>query len=270
MAVPLDREIKILWNGITRTTVQSINGEFEGNFKLPYDTMVGNHSLTAKVDDQNYLRESSDKVEVFVQRETEIIIQWLVDRNQSTTVSGYLRDAAGMGLSNLNLDFYFDGAYVGNITTQNLGLFSFEYLIPFDTALGSHNIVRVDFTGSHFYVESSNNAKSEILSTTIFEFNKIEVFRDQEFFLRSYLFDDLANPMPNQHVNLTFDGVRYHLVTDAAGLIEQNISLTPNHKLGNYALNGIIWDSNSIFRFHLSKKFELWLRLTLPYSQTQR
>ena len=257
LQVPLDREIKILWNGITRTTVQSINGDFEGSFKLPYDTMVGNHSLTAKVDDQNYLRESSDKVEVFVQRETEIIIQWLGGhRNQSTTVSGYLRDAAGMGLSNLNLDFYFDGAYVGNITTQNLGLFSFEYLIPFDTALGSH-IVRVDFTGSHFYVESSNNAKSEILSTTIFEFNKIEVFRDQEFFLRSYLFDDLANPMPNQHVNLTFDGVRYHLVTDAAGLIEQNISLTPNHKLGNYVAK---WDYLGL-EFYLPVSLEQEVRV---------
>ena len=64
----MDREIKILWNGITRTTVQSVNGEFEGSFKLPYDTMVGNHSLLAKVEDQNYLRESSDEVEIFVQR----------------------------------------------------------------------------------------------------------------------------------------------------------------------------------------------------------
>ena len=52
LAVPLDREIKILWNGITRTTAESVNGNFEGSFKIPYDTMVGNHSLTAKVEDQ--------------------------------------------------------------------------------------------------------------------------------------------------------------------------------------------------------------------------
>ena len=115
MNIPLDREIKILWNGITRTTVQSVNGEFEGSFKLPYDTMVGNHFLIAKVEDQNYLRESSDSVEVFVQRETEIVIQWLGGyRNQSSTISGYLRDAAGVGLPDLELDFYFDGNYVGN------------------------------------------------------------------------------------------------------------------------------------------------------------
>ena len=46
-------EIKILWNGITRTTVYSVNGEFTGTFKLPYDTMVGNHLLTSKVEDYN-------------------------------------------------------------------------------------------------------------------------------------------------------------------------------------------------------------------------
>ena len=257
LEVPLDREIKILWNGITRTTVQSVNGEFEGSFKLPYDTMVGNHSLTAKVEDQNYLRESSDVVEVFVQRETEIIIQWLGGyRNQSTTVSGYLRDAAGMGLQNLDLEVYFDGIYVGNVTTQNLGLYSFEYLIPFDTTLGTHNI-EVVFTGSYFYVESTNNVNSEVLSTTIFEFDEIEVFRNQEFFLSSYLFDDLANPMANQHVNLTFNGKRYHLVTDDAGMIEQNITLTPNHKLGNYAAK---WDFLG-FEYYLPASSEQEVRV---------
>ena len=241
--VPLDREIKILWNGITRTTVQSVNGEFEGSFKLPYDTMVGNHSLIAKVEDQNYLRESSDEVEVFVQRETEIVIQWLGGyRNQSSTVSGYLRDAAGIGLSDLNLEFYFDGDYVGNVTTQDLGLYNFEFLVPVDTLLGTHNI-EVVFVGSYFYVESHSNSDSEILSSTVFEFNELEVFRNQEFFLTSYLFDDLNNPMLNQHVNLTFDGKRYHLVTNGEGLVEQNITLSPSHKLGNYVAT---WDYSGL------------------------
>ena len=76
--------------------------------------MVGNHSLTAKVEDENYLRESSDVVDVFVQRETELITQWLGGyRNQTTSVSGYLRDASGMGLSNLELEFYFPVAVGG-------------------------------------------------------------------------------------------------------------------------------------------------------------
>jgi len=234
LGVPLDREIKILWNGITRTTVESVNGEFDGSFKLPYDTMVGNHSLMAKVEDQNYLRESSDSVEVFVQRETEIVIQWLGGyRNQSSTISGYLRDAAGVGLPDLELDFYFDGNYVGNTTTQDLGLYSFDFLVPRETSLGSHNI-EVIFKGSYFYILSNNNEDAEILSTTIFEFSDIEVFRNQEFFLSSYLLDDLANPMVNEHVNVTFNGKRYHLVTNAEGLVEQNITLAPIQRLGNY------------------------------------
>ena len=247
LEVPLDREIKILWNGITRTTVQSVNGEFEGSFKLPYDTMVGNHSLTAKVEDENYLRESSDVVDVFVQRETELITQWLGGyRNQTTSVSGYLRDAAGMGLSNLELEFYFNGNYIGNVTTQNLGIYTFDYLVPFDTSLGNHKI-EVIFSGSYFYVESSNVVSSEILSTTSFEFDEIEVFRNKEFFLTSYLYDDLANPMVNQHVNLTFNGKRYHLQTDAEGLVEQNITLAPNYALGNYVAK---WDYSG-FEYYL-------------------
>ena len=44
LGIPLDREIIILWNDITRTRVDSINGEFSGFFILPYDTFVGNHT----------------------------------------------------------------------------------------------------------------------------------------------------------------------------------------------------------------------------------
>ena len=142
------------------------------------------------------------------------MIQWLGGyRNQSSTVSGYLRDAADMGLSDLNLEFYFDGFYLGNVTTQDLGLYSFDFLVPADTLLGVHNI-EVIFVGSYFYVASDSNSDSEILSTTMFEFNEIEVFRNQEFFLTSYLFDDLSNPMLNQHVNLNVYGKRYHLGTN--------------------------------------------------------
>ena len=237
--VPLDREIKILWNGITRTSVESINGEFAGTFRLPYDTQVGNHSLIAKVEDQNYLRESSDEVEVFVQRETEIVIQWLGGyRNQSSLSSGYLRDAAGVGLSNFELEFYFDGNFIGNVTTQDLGLYSFNFVVPAITSLGTHNLA-VSFSGSYFYVQSDNALNSEILASTNFEFNEIEVFRNQEFFLSSFLVDDLGNPMINQNVNLTFDDKRYHLVTGIDGSIEQNISLSPVHELGNYIAK---WD----------------------------
>lgn len=247
LAVPLDREIKILWNGITRTTAESVNGNFEGSFKIPYDTMVGNHSLTAKVEDQNFLRESSDEVNVFVMRETEIVIQWLGGyRDQTSIVSGYLRDSAGTGLPDLDLEFYFDGMYVGNFTTQNLGLYSFDFLVPKDTSLGSHRI-SVFFQGSNFYVESDNSQDSDILASTDFNFLDIEVFRNQEFLLKSNLIDDLGNPMFNQHINLTFNGKKYHLITDADGLVQQNITLPSNFKLGNYVAK---WDYSG-FEYYL-------------------
>ena len=257
LAVPLDREIKILWNGITRTTVESVNGDFEGSFKIPYDTMVGNHSLTAKVEDQNFLRESSDEVDVFVKRETEVVIQWLGGyRNQTSTVSGYLRDSAGAGLSNLELEFYFDGMYVGNFTTQDLGLYSFDFLVPKDTLLGSHSI-SVIFSGSYFYVESDNSQDSDILARTEFTFSDIEVFRNQEFLLASNLIDDLGNPMFNQHVNVTFNGKKYHLISDAEGLIEQNITLPPNFKLGDYVAN---WDYSG-FEYYLPSNSQQNIRV---------
>ena len=40
LEIPLDRDVKILWNGITRTTVTSFNGDFSGEFVLPYDTIA--------------------------------------------------------------------------------------------------------------------------------------------------------------------------------------------------------------------------------------
>ena len=232
--ISLDREIKILWNGITRTTVYSVNGEFTGTFKLPYDTMVGNHLLTSKVEDYNYLRGSSDEVEIFVQRDTEIILQWLGGyRNESSQISGYLRDNVGVGLPNLELEIYFDGNYVGNTTTQSLGLFSYDLFIPADTILGDHN-VEITFEGSYFYTASEANVDSEILARTYFESEERVVFRNEEFFIRSNLVDDLGNPMGNQHVNLTFYGNKYHLITDSDGLSEQNFTLSPMSKLGIY------------------------------------
>ena len=40
--------------------------------------------------------------------------------------------------------------------------------------------------------------------------------------------------MVNEHVNVTFNGKKYHLITDSEGFVEQNITLLPTQKLGNY------------------------------------
>ena len=232
--ISLDREIKILWNDITKTTVYSINGEFTGTFKLPYNTIVGNHSLKAQVEDENFLRGSSDEVNVFVKRDSEIVLQWLGGfRNQSSQVSGYLRDNVGVGLSDQVLEIYFDGKFVDNLTTQELGLFTYDLFIPSDTNLGEHNVELV-FTGSYFYTNSDNNINSDVLAQTYFEFEEIEVFRNQEFLLSSRLVDDLGNPMINQNINLTFNGNTYQLITDLEGFSEQNFTLSPQHVLGSY------------------------------------
>ena len=232
--ISLDREIKILWNDITKTTVNSINGEFTGTFRLPYNTIVGNHSLKVKVDDENFLRGSSDEVNVFVMRDSEIVLQWLGGfRNQSSQVSGYLRDNVGVGLSGQVLEIYFDGKFIDNITTQELGLFTYDMFVPPDTNLGEHNVELV-FAGSYFYTSSGKNINSDILAQTYFEFEEIEVFRNQEFFLNSRLVDDLGNPMINQHINLTFNNNIYQLITDSEGFSSQNFTLSPQYVLGSY------------------------------------
>ena len=62
-------------------------------------------------------------------------------------------------------------------------------------------------------MESDNSQDSDMLASTDFNFLDIEVFRNQEFLLKSNLIDDLGNPMFNQHINLTFNGKKYHLIT---------------------------------------------------------
>ena len=71
--------------------------------------VVGNHTLSASTSDQNFLRGSSDEVQVLVMRNTDLTIQNLVGfRNSTALVSGHLRDTGGEGLSGLQLDLYFD------------------------------------------------------------------------------------------------------------------------------------------------------------------
>ena len=241
LGTPLDREITILWNGITRTKVNSINGEFSGSFLLPYDTFVGNHTLTASVNDQNFLRGSSDDVDVMVMRETELTVQWLGGfRNSTSPVSGYLRDVVGVGLSNQELQIYFDDSFVGNVTTGDSGIFSYEIFIDRDTSLGPHK-VKVLFEGSQFYTESSEEISSDIQASTFFQVESIEALRLQEFVISAYLVDDLNNPMVNQPVNMTFGNYKYPLITDSSGFVKKNMTLPAVYELGAYP---IFWDYN--------------------------
>ncbi|MDG1543429.1 MAG: hypothetical protein P8R34_00415, partial [archaeon] len=234
LGVPLDRDITVRWDGITRTTVTSINGEFSGTFVLPQNTLADNHTLSVVVDDQNFLRGSSDSVEILVMRETEVTVQWLGGfRNSSSLVSGYLRDVVGIGLAGHQLDIYFDDELIGNATSGESGMFSYNIFIDSSTELGEHN-VEVKFVGSYFYIDSSSDSTSDILARTSFSSEPKEVLRLQEFILSSYLFDDLGEPMVGQMVNVTFGNIRYPLIVDSTGLAEKNLTLTPDYDLGNY------------------------------------
>ena len=90
------------------------------------------------------------------------------------------------------------------------------------------------FEGSYFYLSSDIEVESEILANTYFVTDSLEVLRLQEFYLKSYLFDDLGNPMVNQSVNVTFEGQTYQLFTDSEGYVEKNLTLSSTHSLGIY------------------------------------
>ena len=234
LEIPLDRDVKILWNGITRTTVTSFNGDFSGEFVLPYDTIAGNHTLTAMVEDENYLRGSSDSVQVLVMRETDLSVTWLGGfRNESSVVSGTLRDIAGVGVSGQELQIYFDGDLIQNVLTDDLGNYNYNLFIDSETSLGLHN-VQIIFNGSYLYVGSSNEVDSDILAKTMFLNEPLEVLRTQEFILESNLVDDLGVALSDQFVNLSFLGKQYQLITDSDGLVQKNITVASSTKLGTY------------------------------------
>ena len=241
LGMPLDREITVLWDGITRTTVSSVNGDFSGTFVLPQNTLADNHTLSVVVDDQNFLRGSSDSVQILVMRETEVTVQWLGGfRNSSSMVSGYLRDVVGLGLLDHQLDVYFDGDYIGNTTSGESGMFSYDIFIDESTELGEH-VVEIRFEGSYYYISSNLDATSDILARTSFSTEPLEVLRLQEFILSSYLIDDLGNPMVGEMVNVTFGNIKYPLIVDDDGLVEKNLTLTADYELGLYSA---YWEYN--------------------------
>ena len=252
LGIPLDREVTILWDGITRTKVNSINGDFSGTFVIPFDTIAGNHTLTVLINDQNFLRGSSDDTEILVMRETEITVQWLGGfRNTTSVVSGYLRDVVGVGLSGHQLDVYFDGQYAGNATSGESGMFVYDLFIDKETELGTHAVM-VSFEGSYFYLPSDELVSSEILAHTSFVAEPLEVLRLQEFFFSSYLYDDLGVPMTNQAVNLTFEGVKYQLLTDSTGFAQKNMTLSSNHGLGIFSA---YWDYSG-YQYYLPTAYQ--------------
>ncbi len=243
LGVPLDREIKILWNDITRTTVTSFNGEFSGEFVLPYDTIAGNHTFKALVNDQNFLRGSSDSGQVLVMRDTEISVNWLGGfRNSSSVVSGVLRDTVGTGLSGQNLDIYFDEIYLGNTTTGDLGSYNYDLFIDSVTLLGLHE-VNVQYNGSYLYTSSDIHVSSEVLAKTVFQVNPLEVLRVQEFVLDAYLVDDLGVPLSSQVVNLSFLNKQYQLSTNSEGYVQKDITVSSSTGLGTY---NAIWNYDGI------------------------
>ena len=247
LGVPLDREITILLDGMTRTKINSVNGIFSGSFVISDNTIAGNHTLTASIDDYNFLRGSSDDSTVLVMRDTEITLQWLGGfRNSTSLVTGYLRDSTGLGLENHIIEIYFDEKYIGNTITEESGLFSYDFFVDGDVVLGLH-MVETRFEGSYFYTKSDDSVKSDIQARTFFTVESLEVLRLQEFSVTASLVDDLGNPMINQAVNLSFGDLRHELFTDSIGLVQKNMSLPSTQALGIYQL---YWDYNG-FGFYL-------------------
>ena len=64
--------------------------------------------------------------------------------------------------------------------------------------------------------------------------------------------DDLGVPMTNQAVNLTFEGVKYQLLTDSTGFAQKNMTLSSNHGLGIFSA---YWDYSG-YQYYLPTAYQ--------------
>ncbi|OIR11281.1 MAG: hypothetical protein BEU05_00875 [Marine Group III euryarchaeote CG-Bathy2] len=229
---PLDRTLAVLWNGITRTTVEAVNGEFSGSFALSTDAPVGNFTLTLATSDQNWLRGTSDSGTVTVQRYTTIELVWEQGfRNATTAVTGWLRDSSGAGLPGEELAWSFDEAPAGTTLSVEFGALPFSFNVPEATTLGPHTF-SASFAGSYFYLPSTGAVTGDIVAATSFALEPLEVQRVLEFTLEATLLDDLGAPLGGEMVTLTLRGNPHELMTAGDGTVSIDLTLPASQSLG--------------------------------------
>ena len=229
---PLDRTLAVLWNGITRTSVEVVNGEFSGSFALPPDAPVGNFTLTLATSDQNWLRGTSDSGMVTVQRYTTIELTWEQGfRNATTAVTGWLRDSSGAGLPGEEIAWSFDGESAGATASAEFGALPFSFAVPEATTLGPHTF-SASFAGSYFYLPSTGSVTGDIVAATSFALEPLEVQRVLEFTLEATLLDDLGAPLGGEMVTLTLRGNLHELMTAGDGTVSIDLTLPASQPLG--------------------------------------
>ena len=247
LGIGLNESIDIIFDSELIKTIETNNGNIQTNWPIPLNTKADNHNLTISLrkyfpkDDGVFYNYSNDTIIIPIQRYSNIKItdySSLSLRNNSVFINGTLTDNLAENIENEKIDFYWDnGKYLGNISTEIDGSYSFNFTVPLNQNLGIINFT-VQFNETKFYKNSSITKNFTIISGTkisIVEINQWLSVGDY-LYVNGTLTDDLNNIL-NREIEIFFNEISTGNITPIDGNFSFDMEITKKIKSGNYTLD---------------------------------
>ena len=231
----LDGNVTLNWDGGFRSLVPLVAGDFSKVLTIPLTEFAANHTLQARWPTGNYLEGSSDIVTVTVQRPTNLSVEpGLAYRDDTLTLTGHLQDHLGLRVANQPIHVLWDDIDLGSVTTNGLGDWTLEHLLPAETLLGPHTVF-VTFEGSTFHLASQGRARWEVWTTTSLEYIGGTLDRIHDFNVEIRLVDDQGVGLEQRILTLTWPFLEDHnFTTDSDGSDLLVTNLPDDHPLGQF------------------------------------
>lgn len=219
--------------GILSKSQISENGNFSFNLTIPQSQEPKNHTLKVEFKGSGYYMSSIDKKNVIIKRTTNITfsIPKFIYRNSLLNIEGKLIDNMGFGLSNKEIEFYWNNKYIGKAITENGGKFSTHYFINYSQSLGEVNIT-AKFNGTTFYMNTSKNISITVKADTEFLINSKNVFRNKTIVINGTIYEK-EKPLENISLNISWNKKFINsTITDENGNFSLSYYLNSSHHLG--------------------------------------
>ncbi len=144
--------------------------------------------------------------------------------NKPFTLSGILREKNGIGVSSKEVDFYIDGTYLGQTSTNKDGIFVMAVNKQF--AVGSYHVTAA-FKGAHLLAPTAASFMFQVfVATTLTVSGPDEIQMGNSFVLTGSLVDlSTGLGIPSQIVSVELNGNHIgQIPTDARGVFSLKVS----------------------------------------------
>jgi len=159
-------EIKIFFGWVEiSSTITSPSGDFAKTINIPQNSNLGNITIKSQYPGSISFAEAQDSDKIFVQSETNIIIDSSfksnVEQNETINITGSFYDDNNQALSNIKLNMDWELTNTNIITNEN-GIFMFNYKIPINATLGQTTLT-ISYNGNNLYRPSETSRTINIV-----------------------------------------------------------------------------------------------------------